>query len=247
MADAVWYYADGDKEQGPVTLAQLKGLLTSGKIQPDDLVWKDGLDDWMPAEEVPELKAVEAPAAPLPTPAAARPKAPAEAAPKIEAPAKPPAPPDEVEEPPAESKRATRRQRAAAAEPSEKTASPSGPRKFSRLAGWGLAIIGLLVALTSKGCDSIGQRYAAGVRAAATAGVSGYSENAAASVEASYRFWSLGRELLFLAGAIVLVAGLATNGIRGEGAEKWLCLVMLAIITYSLFVGGGAWGGGVLR
>ena len=27
----------------------------------------------------------------------------------------------------------------------------------------------------------------------------------------------------------------------GEGAQKWICLIMLAIVTFSLYVGGSAW------
>lgn len=258
MADAVWYYAHGDKEQGPVTLAQLKGLLSSGKIQPDDLVWKDGLDDWVPSESVPELKAGEAPVAPAPAPAAsgaaARAKTPAEAAPRIEAPAKPPggvgatpapppAAPPPAEEPPAEKRRSAR---ATATSDSDKVSVSIEPRKLGRWGGWGLVVLGLLVALSTKGCDSIGQRYAASVRAAVDAGMAGYESKHAVATDASYRFWSLGRELFFLGGAILLVAGLLTNGLGGDGAEKWLCLIMLAIIVYSLFVGGAAWSGGAL-
>lgn len=251
MADAVWYYAHGDKEQGPVTLAQLKGLLSSGKIQSDDLVWKDGLDDWVPAESVQELRA-EAPVAGAPAPPAgsAKTRASTEAAPRIEAPARPPGgpgssptPPPATPPPPGEPTTARRQARTSAGDSdTSPSASSVEPRKIVRWAGWGLAIFGLFLALTSKGCDSLGQRYAASVRAAVDAGVTGYEAKDATSAAASYRMWSLGRELFFLFGAVLLVAGLLTNGIGGDGTEKWLCLVMLAIIVYSLFVSGAAWG-----
>lgn len=245
MADVVWYYAHGDKEQGPVTLAQLKGLLSSGKIQSDDLVWKDGLDDWVAAESVPELRSGEAPvaAAPAPPASGAKAKTPAETAPRIEAPAKPPAGPGTSPTPPPAAPKSEESRRAATPESRQgSSASSVEPKKIIRWAGWGLAVVGLFLALTTKGCDSLGQRYAASVRAAVDAGATGYEAKDATSAAASYRMWSLGRELVFLFGAVVLVAGLATNGIGGEGAEKWLSLVMLAIITYSLFVGGAAWG-----
>ncbi|MEZ6139674.1 MAG: DUF4339 domain-containing protein [Zavarzinella sp.] len=47
-----WYYSvDGDR-QGPVGPADLKKLADQGKLRPDDLVWKDGMQDWMPAKSV---------------------------------------------------------------------------------------------------------------------------------------------------------------------------------------------------
>lgn len=257
MSDAVWYYAHGDKEQGPVTLVQLKGLIQANKLLPDDLVWKDGMDDWVAAESVPGLFTKEASLAEAPVPVASggagKGRAPAEAAPRIEAPAKPPggvgaapapppAAPPAASEPPPETRRA--KQKAVAESNESDEGDTVGPRKITHWAGWGLAILGLFLVLTAKGCDSIGQRYSASVRAAVAAGASGYAEKDAATADAGYRFWSLGREFIFLFGAVVLVAGLATNGIGGNGAEKWLSLVMLAIIIYSVFVGGAAWSSG---
>ncbi len=55
MPDAIWYFADGDEERGPVTEAQIRTLIGTGNLQADDLVWREGLDDWMPAGQVPGL------------------------------------------------------------------------------------------------------------------------------------------------------------------------------------------------
>ncbi len=50
-----WYFAKHGKQEGPVDLASLQGKLQSGEIAPTDLVWKEGMAEWTPAGEVPEL------------------------------------------------------------------------------------------------------------------------------------------------------------------------------------------------
>lgn len=52
------------------------------------------------------------------------------------------------------------------------------------------------------------------------------------------QFW---RELLFVFGSLVLVVGLVTVGFTGTGHERRICLIMIAIITFSVYVGGMAW------
>jgi hypothetical protein len=42
MSD-VWYYAEGDKSVGPLTLTQLKTILSRVSDAKDVLVWRDGL------------------------------------------------------------------------------------------------------------------------------------------------------------------------------------------------------------
>ena len=59
--------------------------------------------------------------------------------------------------------------------------------------------------------------------------------------QASTRQWAFWRQLVFLPAALVFVVGLVLVGSNSEGAERWLCLAMLAIVVYSLFVGGAAW------
>src|SRR5688572_15925113 len=55
MAEPVWYYARGDVERGPFTLTQIKALANASKLRPDDLVWKEGMENWTAAREVSEL------------------------------------------------------------------------------------------------------------------------------------------------------------------------------------------------
>ncbi len=53
--------------------------------------------------------------------------------------------------------------------------------------------------------------------------------------------WGYWREMLFVVGSQLLTIGLLIVGFNGQGAERWICLIMLAIITFSLYVGGTAW------
>jgi uncharacterized RDD family membrane protein YckC len=42
-----WYYVDQGQQAGPVDEAQLEQLRLSGKIQPETLVWREGMANWM--------------------------------------------------------------------------------------------------------------------------------------------------------------------------------------------------------
>ncbi len=78
MSANEWYYAKGDQQKGPVSSAELKQLAASEEISPDDLVWREGMGEWVAASNVrglfegrpkaakdtPAAPAKEAPAAP---------------------------------------------------------------------------------------------------------------------------------------------------------------------------------------
>lgn len=69
-----WYYSKNGSQLGPIGAAEIEAKLRSGEIAPTDLVWKDGMADWVPASQVGELRAlVSGPAATPVTPAAAIP------------------------------------------------------------------------------------------------------------------------------------------------------------------------------
>jgi hypothetical protein len=53
--NADWFYSEGDKRQGPVTEDALRQLVADGRLKPADLVWKDGMADWVAARTVPTL------------------------------------------------------------------------------------------------------------------------------------------------------------------------------------------------
>jgi hypothetical protein len=59
-----WYYAKGGSQLGPVGLEELKARVAAGEVGPADLVWTEGMTDWIPAGQAPELRG-SAPAAPI--------------------------------------------------------------------------------------------------------------------------------------------------------------------------------------
>jgi hypothetical protein len=46
-----WYYALGEKRQGPISDADLEALLAAGTINEETLVWKEGMAHWTPLKE----------------------------------------------------------------------------------------------------------------------------------------------------------------------------------------------------
>jgi len=48
-----WYYAVDNEQKGPINESELKENLAANKIPADSLVWKDGMDAWTPANQVP--------------------------------------------------------------------------------------------------------------------------------------------------------------------------------------------------
>ncbi len=56
MGEAAWYYAVAGQQFGPVSAAELRSLLMSGELGPDDRVWRDGLEAWAAVQDVPELR-----------------------------------------------------------------------------------------------------------------------------------------------------------------------------------------------
>jgi len=55
MADDSWYYAQNNQQLGPVTLEALRGMVASGQVGAADLVWTQGMSQWLPARSVPEV------------------------------------------------------------------------------------------------------------------------------------------------------------------------------------------------
>ena len=49
MAEVQWYYARNDQQFGPVSAAELKQLADAGRLAPDDLLWREGMDSWATA------------------------------------------------------------------------------------------------------------------------------------------------------------------------------------------------------
>lgn len=55
MTEANWYYAKDGQRQGPVSLAELKEMVTTGALHGEDLIWNSTMPSWMPARSDPSL------------------------------------------------------------------------------------------------------------------------------------------------------------------------------------------------
>jgi hypothetical protein len=250
MSDSIWYYARGESEQGPISSAQIKALAATGALRRDDLVWKEGMENWLPASDVDELfpnnkkKGTEpdkkaAPAAkengtPKPKPIGTRP----------------------------------------ALQPDMDVI------QLIRSVGRGLVVFGVLVVLMSRGCDSLGVRKVARLHALAETSESQFQRDwdreksrlqdsqqiakldsekqveqqnlrqgkwagytiAAEDSESNNRMWAYWRQLGFLFGTMVLAVGLLFVTPTTEGPERWICLVMLTVILYSVYASNSVWG-----
>lgn len=62
-----WWYAKGERRFGPYSAAELRGIAASGQIAPADLLWKEGLPNWLSASSFRGLLSA-APAAEVPPP-----------------------------------------------------------------------------------------------------------------------------------------------------------------------------------
>ena len=50
-----WYYGQGGVQKGPVDSEVMRQLIAAGQVRPDDLVWKEGMANWVPASTVAEF------------------------------------------------------------------------------------------------------------------------------------------------------------------------------------------------
>lgn len=332
MSEAVWYYAQNDQERGPVTLAELRSLAASGKLQGSDLVWKDGMEDWTSAAQVKGLLLEPTPppaakpegASRNKTPAArdassrdVQPRdVPARDVPRRESPGR-----DArwIDGPPADDTTPSTVPRVPMAPTGVSPVRTSQPQmqpqlqrpaelgfaaaavKYLRPAGVGLACVGLLLVLGARGCDLLARRYVARVTALATVEEQAFQQewdkerrqfeadiealrtkpnktpgddlrrqqyedslqqlnerkrkeqeelrngrwadlqSAAATAGKDDDAWSFWRGLVFVFGTAVLLPGLLILAFTGSPPERWMSLVILAVIVFSLFVGGTPW------
>jgi len=51
-----WYYGRADQQSGPVDEFTLRGKIAAGEVTADSLVWCDGMGDWQPLADVPDLQ-----------------------------------------------------------------------------------------------------------------------------------------------------------------------------------------------
>lgn len=50
-----WHVAVDGQPQGPISTEEIQNGLSSGQYNPDTMVWRSGLADWLPIRQVPEL------------------------------------------------------------------------------------------------------------------------------------------------------------------------------------------------
>lgn len=281
MADAVWYFADGDVERGPITETQLRALIGTGNLKPEDLVWKEGMDDWTAAGEVSGLfdpaTSATPPLAPN-SPAAGEAKLKSGKTVKAAAPAHP---------------AATAKPRLGQMRFDVKR--PVEVFRFAAFLGQPLLLVGLLLILLSRGCDRLGQRHVARAQAQATLAESGFQDEwdrqkeaieqeldelrtknapsaeergrrdllaqqlqqlnqtkqaelnrlragklrelttAARDAQVTQALGSFWREGIFWLGACLFSLALLIVGFSASGPERWMALVMLAVIVFCLF------------
>jgi hypothetical protein len=53
-----WYYSKNGTQLGPVEQAELISKIASGEVAPSDLVWREGMLDWLPAGQIAELRSL---------------------------------------------------------------------------------------------------------------------------------------------------------------------------------------------
>lgn len=50
-----WFFAANGVQSGPVSFSDLRMMLSDGRLLPTDPIWTAGMDNWVPAGQLPEL------------------------------------------------------------------------------------------------------------------------------------------------------------------------------------------------
>jgi hypothetical protein len=66
-------------------------------------------------------------------------------------------------------------------------------------------------------------------------------EIAARDSRQNHRLWSPWYHLVFVMGTFFLSVGLFVAGFTAQGSDRWICMVMLAIVLFSIYVVGSPW------
>ena len=54
-APARWFHLQDERQLGPLDLDTMRRLVLAGTVGPYTYVWSDGMEEWLPAQEVPAL------------------------------------------------------------------------------------------------------------------------------------------------------------------------------------------------
>lgn len=141
-----------------------------------------------------------------------------------------------------------------------------------------ILMLGLVLVLAARGCDSLGARNVVRLTAklsqeqqafntklaeelaaetdaarrtkliesqngqkSAQAKVWTTMQNAVNDASSANLIWGYWREMMFVVGTILLSLGLTAVAFVGQGIERYLSFGLLAIIVFSVYVGGAAW------
>ncbi len=52
MSDVQWYYARNEQQFGPISASELKRLADTGRLAPEDLLWREGMESWAAASNL---------------------------------------------------------------------------------------------------------------------------------------------------------------------------------------------------
>jgi hypothetical protein len=255
-----WFYAHGDQQLGPVSEAEIKRLVAEGVVRPQDEVWCEGMPDWKQAGDVRELFR-ERPLVPPPPPARG-------AAGRSNVGAVPlqllginpvliarPAGPwlvlagfllvilakgcDAV------GARHVARAQARAAQAATEFDYDYESRKL-RLETQRDEINEktTLTDYDRNRLDDIDKELAEleedmqSDRRRLTRTTWRDLQHSAETAQASQQMWSYWNAIGFVFGSVVLTMGLIVTGVTGDTSQRWLSLAMLAIVAFSLFIGG---------
>jgi len=141
-----------------------------------------------------------------------------------------------------------------------------------------ILMLGLVLVLAARGCDSLGARNVVRLTAklaqeqqtfnakladelaaepdaakqaklresqtqqkAAQGKVWTTMQNAVNEASSANLIWGYWREMMFVVGTILLSLGLMAVAFVGQGVERYLSFGLLAIIVFSIYIGGAAW------
>jgi len=265
---ALWYYAKDDQAQGPVSEEEMQSLIAAGTIQPGDDVWREGMSDWQAAGQLPELFAVpaggERPVAPPPMPGGQRRASGFDAGSLLRwldvdllqlarplgqwlliggfllvigAKGCDAVSQRYAERLKAQAALATRefnyeydlREARLELERDEINADPElSDYDQQRLEEIDEALVKLR---EERDKEERRLRRTTWQRL----------QYGADTADAQRQQWAFFHSLMFVFGSMVLTVGLLVVGLTGRGAQSWICLGILAIIAFSIFVGGTAW------
>lgn len=58
---AEWFYAKDNAQHGPASDLEIRSLISTGQINQDTVIWREGMTDWLPLKEVQDFQLSQAP------------------------------------------------------------------------------------------------------------------------------------------------------------------------------------------